>query len=278
MKCEQVRRLIDNYLENQLGQYDRRQLESHMASCSSCFEEFRRQSAIDRAIGQALNAAVQHQALSSEASARIVRQVQDTARPRVWPHHALLALRIMTTLVTAVLVVLGVFFLLERVPTPVGSRPITLLPVIQLALSELNPISMTPTNQPTLSESQSLSLSAGEQPALTLRKGGVRIEPPRLHPNDPFTITLILHNNLPEPVANARVDLEVSGPSGYYSFPLTVEGPLPAPGVSVLRVTPANLEAICEKQYLISPTEMFEAPGVYTVRVTLFSPVFAPRQ
>jgi hypothetical protein len=57
-----------------------------------------------------------------------------------------------------------------------------------------------------------------------------------------------------------------------------MQGPLPASGVSVMQLTPESLDESCQRRYLISPTEMFKAQGVYTVRVTLFSPVLTAEQ
>jgi len=278
MNCEQARRLLDDHLEDQLNQYHRQQLEGHLVSCSSCVEELRARSALDQAIWQALAASVQHRTLTSKASARIVRMAQSGARQASWSNHALLALRVMASLATAALVLLGLFSLLDRKPAPLGQRPVTLLPFIQLALSELSPITLTPADRPTLSEPQLVTLPSDDRPALTLSNADLRVEPSVLRPSEWFTITLVVHSDLPQPLDTARMDLEVDGPQGSYRFPLAVEGPLPAPGVSILRVTPDNLDATSRKQYLMPPTDIFKEPGVYTVRVTLFSPIYTPER
>jgi anti-sigma factor RsiW len=278
MNCEQACLLIDDYLESRLSGYERHCLEEHLASCRGCVEEVRGRAAFDHAIWQALAASVQHQSLSPEASTRIVRAAQASTRQAIWSSHALLAVRMVATLATVVLVVAGILVLVDRVPSPVGPRKVTLLPVLQLALSELSPVTLAPTNQPTLPEQPVLDVEPADEPVLMLSTSDMRVEPKVLNPSQWFTITLALHSKLPQPVDGARIDLEVSGPPGIYRFPLSVEGPLPAPGVSILRVTPDQLAAICQKQYLISPTDMFEAPGLYTVRVTLHSPVYTPAQ
>jgi hypothetical protein len=278
MNCEHACLLIDDYLKGQLSRYERQRLEEHLAFCPGCVDEVRGRSAFDHTIWQALAASVENQSLSPEASDRIVRAAQASTRHGIWSSHALLAVRMVATLAVALLVVAGLFVLTDRVPSPMGTSKVTLLPVLQLALSELSPVTLAPTNQPTLPEKPVLDTEPVDQPVLSLKAGDLRIEPSDLSPSEWFTITLVLRSELPQPVDTAHLDLEVSGPPGNYRFPLTVEGPLPAPGVSVLRVTPDQLAALCEKQYLISPTDMFEIPGIYTVRVTLHSPVYTSAQ
>lgn len=273
MNCELAVRLIDDYLEDALNQNERQRLEGHLASCLSCADQLRRRSAFERALLQALSDSVQHRSLSPEASQRIVRAAQNTSRQTIWSNYVGLAFRAATAVVTVALVLVGVLFLLESSPVPVGTRPVTLLPVIQLALSELSPDTLSPANRPTLPESDLLIPPPTDQPALYLTSSDLRIEPYNLQPSETFTLTLVVHSELSQPVDTARLDLEVSGPSGRYHFPLAVEGPLPAPGVSVLQITPQILDDPCQKQYLVPATELFEEPGVYTVRVTLFNPV-----
>jgi hypothetical protein len=98
-----------------------------------------------------------------------------------------------------------------------------------------------------------------------------------MRPHVPFTMTVLLQSDLPQPLETVHLDLDISGPTGFYRFGLAVEGPLPAQGVSILRVTPELLAEPCEEQYLIAPTEVFSLPGVYTLRVTLSDPVVASR-
>ena len=116
-------------------------------------------------------------------------------------------------------------------------------------------------------------MAANDHPAPILRASDLWVEPQHLHPREWFTITVVLHSELSQPVSNARLDLDISGPSGHYSFPLSIQGLLPTPGVSAFQVTPDQLADSCEKRYLIAPTELFRAPGVYAVRATLFDAV-----
>jgi hypothetical protein len=278
MKCEQACLLIDDYLESGLSRYERQRLEEHLAACPGCVEEVRDRSALDHTIWQALAASVDNQSLSPEASDRIVRAAQASARQGIWHTHALLAVRVVATLAIALLVVAGVLVLIDGVPSPMGHRKVILLPVLQLALSELSPVTLAPKNEPALPEQPVFDVKPVDEPLLMLDVSDMRFEPKHLNPSEWFTITLVLRSELPQSVDTARLDLEVSGPPGIYRFPLSVEGPFPAPGVSILRVTPDRLAAICQKRYLISPTEMFEAPGIYVVRVTLYSPAYASAQ
>jgi hypothetical protein len=94
-----------------------------------------------------------------------------------------------------------------------------------------------------------------------------------MEPSEPFTMTVFLQSDLPQPLDAVRLDLEITGPTGFFRFGLAVKGPLPAHGVSIFRVTPETLAKPCEEQYLISPTDVFSLPGTYTLRVTLFDPV-----
>lgn len=278
MNCEYARDLLDDYLDNQLGRYERQRLETHLASCSRCVKELHARSSFEQAIWQTLASSVRHQTLSPEASGQIVRAAQGSVRYGVWSNYALLTLRGAATLAMAALVLVGILFLLERAPEPIGTHPVTLPPVVRLALSELSLGNPDPTKQPTLGEIQPANLSPTNRPALSLTAGDLRIEPKALDPGERFTVTVIIHSELAQPVETARFDLEVTGPRGRYNFPLAVEGPLPAPGIAVVQVTPDNLDRLSQKQYLVSADDLFEAPGIYTVRVTLYSPVLAPRQ
>ena len=98
-----------------------------------------------------------------------------------------------------------------------------------------------------------------------------------MHPRDPYTITVFVESDMSRSLESIRLDLDISGPTGYYSFDLTVEGPLPGRGVSVLRLTPDLLAETCEEQYLIAPTDVFSAAGSYNLRLTLFDMVVDSR-
>jgi hypothetical protein len=278
MNCDQACHLLDDYLGNELRRYDRQCLETHLASCPRCVEELRSRSSLDQAIRQTLAISVQRLALSADASTRMIRVAQDNAHRAIRSHHVLFALKTVASLAAAALALVGLLFLVRRIPDAIGVRPATLLPVNQLALSEPRPITLAPVSQPALPELQPVTESQANQPALTLGQGDLRIEPSILYPSDWFTITLFLHSDLAQPAEIARFDLEISGPPGHFRFPLAVKGPLPAHGVSILQITPAHLASLCEKRYLISPAEIFNQPGAYTVRVTVFNSVSTPKQ
>ena len=278
MNCEQARHLLDGYLDDELNRYERQRLEAHLASCPKCVDELRNRSSLEYTIRHALTSSAQHRSLTSEVSSRIVSAAQGGVRQGIWANYTLIAMRSAATLAALVLVVIGLLLLLERAPAATATRPITLPPVIQLALSELNPFDPSSTQRPTLPEQRIINNDLADGPALSMGASDLRIEPYSLQPSDWFTITVVVHSELVEAVDVARLNLEIDGPKGRYEFPLAVKGPLPTPGVSVLQVTPDNLSQLCEDRYLISPTAMFKTPGVYTVRVTLFSPVSQTEQ
>ncbi len=267
MNCDQAGCLIDDYLESGLSRRDRHLLEEHLARCSRCTEELRRRPAFERDVRRALAASVRPLYLSADASTRIVEAAEESLHRANRSYRAIVAFRIMAGAVAVALVVVGVFALLGRIPVPSHLRPTALFPLSKLRLSEARPDTLT----------------AGEQPApritvtstSLLPRASILVEPRKLHPRDPFTMTVFLQSDLPRPLESVHLDLDISGPTGFYAFGLLVEGPLPAHGVSIFRVTPKLLAEPCQEQYLRAPTDIFSAPGVYTLRVTLFDPVVA---
>jgi hypothetical protein len=278
MNCDRARCLLDDYAQSHHGHYERQRLEAHLASCPRCSDELRNRLALDGAVWQALAGAVQHQTLSSQASARIVSTVQGTLRQAIWSHRVFRFLQAVATVAATALVLIGLFFLLQNPPTPTVPGPTTLLPSIKLALSKLTTVSLAPASVPALPDLPAIVVSPQSQPAMVLEENDLWFEPQAMHPGEWFTITLVMHNNLPQLTDDTPLDLEISGPSGRYSFPLVVQGPLPVPGVTVVQLTPAELAEPCEQRYLITPTELFETPGIYSLRLTLFSSVSSPQE
>jgi hypothetical protein len=276
--CQAASHLIDDYLENRLGQLERLRLEQHLAHCSSCSERVHTRSALERTVRQALTASVGHRNLSTAASARIVHEVQLGIHHAVWANRFISGARLMATAAAAALVLMGLFVLLVRIPIPSELSPVTLLPVRQLLLAGRQQDTVVPIEEPTQSELHSVSVSSEDSPALTLGRSEHIVEPRLLQPGQPYTITVYLNSDLPQPVDTAHVELDIRGPTGYYQFPLTVKGPLPAHSVSVLRVTSDALADLCQEKYLISPNEIFGVPGNYLLRVVLSSPVAAREQ
>jgi hypothetical protein len=254
MNCELACRLIDEYLEDQLNWVDRSRLETHLASCRACSEELRSRPAFERTISRALTASVQHLRLSADASARIVRQAQASRRRVVWSTRATLGARVLASAAAAVVVFVGVLLVLGRLSLPAG-------------LAEHLPFL------------EDRTAGQSEAPtAVSLSANDIYIEPPHLQAGEPFTITIYFHSDLPEPVDTVSFNLEFEGPSGQYTFALAARGALPTEGVSMVQVTPELLAAPCERQYQIAPTDIFQVPGVYTLKTTLFDPLSTPGQ
>lgn len=243
MSCNWACQMMDDYLENRLGQYDRQRLEAHLALCRVCARELRSRPAFEHTVGRTLAESVQGLHLPSEACDRIVQLAQAGLKQAIWFRRVLLALQVVTGVVLAAIALAALLILTGR-----GRLPGVSLPVLLPATS-----------------STSLSLAPND----------LFIEPWHLKPGDTFTVTLLLRNNASQPLDTARIDLEVVGPTGDYRFVLAVRGPLPAHGVSILQVTPELLALPCRAQYQKSPAEILSVPGVYTFRATLFSPVSA---
>jgi hypothetical protein len=275
MNCDQACHLIDGYLEKRLSRYDARRLEQHLGLCARCAQELRDRPLFERTIRHALTASVQQRHLSAEASIRIVQVAQGSVRRVVWSHRVYRTVRLAASTAAVCLVLVGLFFLLRGMPGESSANTITLFPVKQLPLSDRRPAGRFMLNEPTWPDALPENSAPARPHALSLGPGDVLIEPWMLTPGEMFTLTLFLQTDLPQPIDSARFDLDINGPTGYYSFKVTVRGHLPSRGVSVLQVTPDVLAASSREKYLMSPTEIFAEPGVYTVSIFLYSPVWA---
>jgi hypothetical protein len=269
MNCGLAGCLIDDYLENELSQRDRHQLEKHLAHCPHCADELRRRPTFERDLRRALAASVHALSLSSDASTGMVESAEESLNRAVWSHRAALTFRLMSGAIAAALVLVAMFTLAGRIPDPSQLKPIALLPANRLTLSDSNPDTLSVADQP-IPRRTAIS-------TVSLPRTSLLIEPRDMRPNLPFTMTVLLQSDLPQPLEAVRLDLDISGPTGFFRFGLAVKGPLPAHGVSIFRVTPDLLAEPCEEQYLIEPTDVFSLPGVYTLRVTLSDPVIAQR-
>jgi hypothetical protein len=276
VNCRQACHLIDDYAENQLGRYERQRLETHLESCPSCVEELRLRSAFERTLWQALASSVQPRTVSPATSARMIQEARGSLHRSIRNNRIGMATQLVASVVAVVLVLVGVLFWLDGIPFPSGLNPVVLFPQNQLTLAGQRPITITPVDQPDLAQVPPPDLSELGQPTLAMTRGETLVEPQPLRPGEAFTITVFLHTVSPTPLRTARVDLDVSGPTGYYRFALAVKGPLPANGVSVLRVTPDVLDTPCREKYLIAPADIFRSAGVYTVRVILVNPADMP--
>ncbi|MGD2207194.1 MAG: zf-HC2 domain-containing protein [Anaerolineae bacterium] len=277
MNCETACHLIDDYVEGGLSQYDARRLEGHLRRCLDCAQELRRRPYFEHTLRNALAASVQHRSLSPNVTVRIISEAQGSLRRGIWANRIFRSLRAVAAASAVSLVLIGLFFVLSGRPVPEKLQPIILAPMRQFVLFRQQPLAAFE-SRPALPEHQVPDPPDENRPALYLTSQDIRLEPWKIHPGESFTLTLFLRSDLPQPLKNARFDLVVSGPTGYYRFEMTVQGPLPAQGVSIVQVTPERLAASSRKKYLMSPEEIFYAPGVYTLRVLLFSPVFPSRQ
>ncbi|MGD8623747.1 MAG: zf-HC2 domain-containing protein [Anaerolineae bacterium] len=266
MNCEQFSQLMGDYLEGYLNQRDRSLLEEHLLHCSRCTAELRRQPALERRIRRALSKSVQPLSLPADVSAQIVGAAEDNLQRARRSGRAIWGLRLMATAIALSLLLAGLLFLAGEMPdsSPVG--PVALAPENQVVLSELDPVRLSPEEQ----------ADARVEPASSLPQATLFFEPRDMHPSQPFTMTVFLHNNRTQSLRSVRLDLDVDGPTGYYRFGLTVKGPLPAEGISILRLTPDLLAATCQEQYLIEPTDVFSMAGTYSVRLTLSDAVDSP--
>ncbi len=269
MRCEVACHLFDDYLDNQLSRYDAQRLEQHLDNCQRCAQELRVLPSVEQAIERALTGSARQQKLSAEASLRTVRAARSSLRRGIWARRASLSLRMVAAVTALALTVVGLLYLADTIPDPTQLRPISLAPMKQLIFEG---------EQPSVPSSQGATLPISYQPdakkpGLSLSPHDVRFDPWKVRPGETFTLTLFLHSDLPQPLEAARFDLDVSGPTGYYRFEMTVKGPLPAQGVSVLQVPFDRLAASSQEKYLLTPDEILSVPGVYVMRVLLYSPV-----
>lgn len=267
MNCDLAVSLLDDYIEHGLSRRDCMLLEKHLARCVRCAEEWRRRPAFERDVRQALTSSVGPLYLSSEASTRIVQAASKSLNHATWTQRTFLTFRLLGGAVAAVLVLVGFVSLMGDLPVTSRGRPIALLPASRLILSRAGFDTLLPVEQP------APPLTASSH--VSLPKASLLVEPWQMQPQDPFTMTVLLQSDLPQPLETLRLDLDITGPTGYYTFGLAVKGPLPAHGISVFRVTPDLLLEPAQEQYLMAPSDVFRLPGVYTLRLTLSDPVFA---
>lgn len=266
MNCDLAVSLIDDYIEHGLSRSDCLLLEKHFARCNRCAQELHKRPAFERDVRRALAASVNPLYLSSEASARIVQAASASLNRATWTERTFLTFRLLGGAVAAVLVLVG-FLSLRDLPVSSQSRPVALLPTSKLILSRAGFDTLLPAEKP------APRLTATSH--LSLPQANLLIEPWRMQPQEPFTMTVLLQSDLPQPLETVRLDLDITGPTGFYTFGLVVKGPLPAHGVSVFRVTPDLLVEPAREQYLMAPSEVFRLPGVYTLRLTVSDPVLA---
>jgi hypothetical protein len=246
MTCDRASQLVDGYLEGLLGPRERRRLEQHLSDCPCCTEELRARLAFEHRLQQALAAAVHNLEMAPDASRRLIQAVEAGLVVSDWRWSAMRVARLVAGALAAVLLVIGLFLLVNRAPLP---------PSVRQAV-----------------------LSPGSQPALSVDQADISFEPYGMAPGDRFTITVPIRSDNLQGVDAIRCNLDINGPTGRYQFALFLQGPLPEYGLSVLQVTPDLLAAPCQAQYHVSPSEIFGQEGAYALRVTVFSPSAAPTE
>jgi hypothetical protein len=272
VNCSLVDGLIDDYLDNELSPRERRLFEGHLHSCRRCMEELRRRSALDRSVRLALSASVQHHYFPAAASARFMQAAQDGLGRAIWRHRLASVGQVVAGAAAVVLVLVGVYAAAARLSLIPDLDPVTLFPVKQLVSSGRDLVDVTPGAAWDPEKLQPPAPLLKTQPALFLSPSGSFVDPEPMLPGQPFTITLFVHTNVTRPLESADFDLEIIGPTGYFRFPLSVDGPLPARGVALVRVTTEALAKPCREKYMIAPTSIFGVPGTYRLRYTLLSP------
>jgi hypothetical protein len=261
---------MDDLLDNALNQRERELLEEHLGRCPRCLRELRQRPSFDRGIRRALATSVQPLALPSTASSRLVEAAEKSLRRARRSQRANRAAQMSLSAVALCLLVVGLLFLTGSIPVPSRLKPVALFPVSQAVLTEWVARMDAAFYQPVKRGEEDTAPVAASQ--LTMN-----IEPRTMRPRQPFTITVFLWSAEAQPVDAVTLDLDVNGPTGYYQFDLALEDSLPSQGVSVLKVTPELLAEPCRERYLMAPTDLFSAPGVYDVRVTMTKPASARR-
>jgi hypothetical protein len=266
VNCELADRLIDDFMHDELNQRDRTWMEEHLASCPRCAMQLRKYPALEREMRRALAASVRPLYLSADASARILEASEESLSRAGRAYRTALTVRLASGALALLLVAVGVLALLGRIPLSSNLKPVSLLPAKSLPSVEPELEAAFDADKP---------LPAMAAPMLSQLEASLLIEPRDLHSHEPFTMTVYVQSNMPEPKETMGLDLDVSGPTGDFHFELSLQDPLPAEGMSIFRVTPDLLANSCEERYLMSPTDMFATPGTYTIRMTLMNPVVA---
>ena len=291
--CDRARRLLDDYLEYRLRKRDRRLFETHIAGCPRCApwyaHELRARPALEHHLRLALGASVRSVSLSPAAGARITQSAQASVRRGIWLNRAMIAGRLLAGAVSAILLAAGLVYLLNwvwRLPqattTPAGTGEILSssqgtqpLPAPAGVAWDgvLEPGELFPGES--FAPAQLLvDAPSGQSQPLTY--GLLLFEPGLLQTGQAFTTTLLVRNEQDQPFPVSQVNLDIEGPQRSYHFELAVSDPLPAERVSALRITPGSLAEASQERYQVSPDQIIDTPGVYTIRVTLFHAVTVP--
>jgi hypothetical protein len=272
VNCGLAGRLIDDYQDNELGPRQRTAVEAHVSACPRCAEQLRARRKLDRDLNHALAVEVLHRYPSFTTGAQTVTAAQAGLRLAIWTNHVASAMRLMATLVAIALVAVGLYSLATHLHLSTDLDPITLSPVRQLLLARPRALDAVPLRELDRGDPQPFASSPQEPVAPLLFLSGISLEPKPLGPGGSFTLKMLLHNDTPGVVRAMRLDLEISGPTGYFRFPVVMQGPFPGRAISTIWVTPSTLAATCQERYRIAPTDIFGVAGTYQMHLTLYNP------
>lgn len=267
MNCDQVGHLVDDYLEENLSQRERARFEAHLLACDRCAGELRALPRFERNLRRALVTSVQPLSVSAGVSSKLVDAAEESLHKARRAARVAGLLHLMTATAALALLLVCVLFLTGNLAVPSQLQPVALFPARSLPIADLPSPDLSLGEGPMLADSEAVRESA---PVVSML-----FEPRQMRPRVPYTITVYLESDMPRSLESARLDLDVSGPTGYYRFDLAVEGPLPGRGVSILRLTPDLLAETCEEQYLMAPSDLFSEAGTYNIRLTFFDAVVA---
>lgn len=279
LSCDRARRLFDDYLEYRLGKRDRLRVENHIAHCPRCTKELRARPALEHQLRLTLGTSVQSLCLSPDAGARIIRAAQGSVRRGIWLNRAMVGGRALAGALSVLLLLAGLVYLLNRAVLPWIDEPLSSAKVTQLPPSSTQPIAPGPSDmvrdallEPSeLYPSESLIPSqAGQGEQSQPLTYALVLEPGLLRTGHAFTTTVLIRNEQEQPLTVSQVNLDIEGPQHNYHFELAVTDPLPADSLSALRITPDSLAEASRERYQVSPDQIINVPGVYTIRVTLF--------
>jgi hypothetical protein len=265
VNCDQAGRLVDDYLAEHLGQREHALFEAHLRSCSRCARELRTLPQFERSLRRALVTSVQPLSVSTGASSRLVSAAEESLHKAKRTARVVGLLRFMTATAALALLMVCALFLTGNLAVPSQLQPVALFPASSLPIADLPSPNLSLDAGPLLADHGAIPESAPQVSML--------FEPRQMRARVPYTITVFLESDIPRSLESIRLDLDVSGPTGYYRFDLAVEGPLPGRGVSILRLTPDLLAKTCEEQYLMAPSDLFSEAGSYNIRLTFFDAV-----
>lgn len=265
MNCEQAGHLVDDYLAENLSQRERALFEAHLLACGRCAQELRALPRFERSLRRALVTSVQPLSVPAGTSSRIVGAAEESLRKARRTARVAGLLRFTMASTALALLLVCALFLTGDLAVPAQLQPVALFPASRLSIADLPAPDPSPDEGLVPAEREAIPESAPHVSML--------FEPRQMRPRDPYTITVYLESDLSRSLESIRLDLDVSGPTGYYRFDLAVEGPLPGRGVSILRLTPDLLAETCEEHYLMAPGDLFSQVGTYHIRLTFFDAV-----